>query len=102
MKKRKIKLRSYIYYPLDIIQEIINNGNILVTSFSGDLKDSLTNNGRLVLKEWWPDYKTSNIATCLYIYNPINNMVGIANEPDCFIYQYINTKFNESLRFKKL
>lgn len=52
MKKRKIKLKSYKYYPLDIIQEIISNGNILITSFSGDLKDSLTNNGRLVLKEW--------------------------------------------------
>ena len=96
--KRKIKLKSYIYFPLEVIEDIVDGGNILTVSFSGDLKDSFGNNGRLVLKEWWPDYKSSQAATCLYIYNPINKMIGLANEPDCFIYQYINSKYKEYLR----
>lgn len=25
-------------------------------------------------------------------------MIGLANEPDCFIYQYINSKYKEYLR----
>lgn len=49
--KRKIKLKSYIYFPLEVIEDIVDGGNILIVSFSGDLKDSFGNNGRLVLKE---------------------------------------------------